>query len=1394
MMPAAKMMDPVLGIDIHIIQPPGPVPPVPIPHPFVGMLFDPMELAPFIGASVFINGMPKATAGSEGKALPPHIPIGGVFVPPPPGNECEMFMGSATVLFEGEPASYLALPALSCQSIGMPSPPRLKKKPKPILKLPTSVVLPIPMGPLVLIGGPPTISMTVIGMKLVMGAAGKAARKLRKMQKASKKIKAISDRIHKAARKAMDKLGVPPSARNKVHKSICTVTGHPVDVATGKVFTDNVDFELPGPLALRWERTWYSTSTYSGPLGHGWHHAYDISLCIEGKGLAVRMPDGRPRGFPVLQAGSEYFDRAEKITLARDAAGYFLRTKDHLTYRFSQAPDAGGIHPLVEIRTDAGHRLRFAYDSRGRLEWVLDSGGRRFRLVSDGQGRILEIQGPHPDDRERSCTLVSYLYDTRGDLVEARDSLGCSWKFRYQNHLLVQETNRNGLSFHFEYDGEGPDSRCTRTWGDGGIHDHKLQYDLQARTTTVVDSLGSRTVYKIVDSGLATEVIDPLGWKSSIIHDEFNEPLVHVDQLGGRTEYEYDDRGNCTKVSRLDGTVLEFKYKGDSTLLVKDALGGEWKWEYDERNRPTKRTDPLGRNLLFGYRGANLASLKDDRGSEIALQHDESHQIRSLKLANGAETRWEYDFLGRCRAIIDPRGNALRKDIDVAGQIRRVEEPDGLVRIFTYDPEGNVISAEEGRRKATFRYRGMNKLAERFESGVRVGFLYDTEERLIGVENEHGLVYRFRRGLRGDVDAEIGYDGMERKYLRDAKGRVTSLEKAGGTTTAYVHDAMDRILEARHGNGETETFVYAPDGQLLEAANGHSVVRYERDALGRVLKEVQGGHWVESGYDASGRRVSLRSSMGAWQTMDRDSMGDLLGITFASDKQPQDPIWEARFKRDLLGLELERTLPGGITSSWVRDPIGRPTLHSITRGNTRRTREYQWGAGRILTALKDSELGLYLFAHDSLGHLNGSKGPDGAYLFRLPDAVGNLFRSRAKDDCTYGPSGELLASTGPLGITHYEYDREGNLIRKSEPGGRTWIYEWNASGMMAGIIRPDGERVEFRYDALGRRISKAFKGRIRKWVWDDRNPLHEWVDDAPVPALPAGAPTSGAKAEEKAVSRRMEEFAGRQSIGPPADDPATETSPITWLFEPDSFVPMAKIIGRNRYSIVTDHIGTPLAMYDSQGRETWSALLDINGLVVSLKGDRDACPFRFRGQYEDAETGLYCNRFRYYDPSIGSYVSQDPLGQLSKLYSFVGDPTLAGDPFGLHEWVDPNDLNYSQAYVEGDTVDYERDMKNGDWDWDRKSKKGNNVAVLNVVEVDGQLVSMDNRRLLAAQNANLPKVPINRVNLDDIKPGTTITWRESLKRRLNSKPVGTNLPKVQLPPQGTKTKPTVVCS
>jgi hypothetical protein len=438
MMPAAKMMDPLLGLDIHMIQPPGPVPPLPIPHPFVGLLFDPMDLVPIVGATVMVNGMPRGIAGTAAKAVPPHIPIGGMFVPPPPGNEGEMFMGSATVQMDGDPASYLALPALTCQTIGMPAPFRMNPKKKTKMKslqLPLSVVLPIPMGLPVLVGGPPTISMMGMLQKLGMAGLGKAMKKLKKAMKASKKVKAVSDRIHKAASKAMKKLGVPPSVQNKVHKGICTVTGHPVDVATGKVFTDNVDFELPGPIPLKWERTWFSCSTYAGPLGHGWHHSYDLALVEDDKAVAVRMADGRPAAFPKLKPGESYYLRREKATLLRDGAGYVLRGRDRLLYRFAPQTTAKGEHPLVSVANPSERGIFFAYDAQGHLEAIKDSAGRLLKVNTDWQGRILSILGPHPDAEGQWVALMVYAYDDFGDMTEARDALVHSWKFRYKNHL-----------------------------------------------------------------------------------------------------------------------------------------------------------------------------------------------------------------------------------------------------------------------------------------------------------------------------------------------------------------------------------------------------------------------------------------------------------------------------------------------------------------------------------------------------------------------------------------------------------------------------------------------------------------------------------------------------------------------------------------------------------------------------------------------------------------------------------------------------------------------------------------------------------------------------------------------------------------------------------------------
>lgn len=1336
MMPAAKMLDPIMGIDVHILQPPGPVPPVPIPHPFIGMLFDPMDLAPIVGASVKVNMMPRAVAGTSGKGIPPHIPMGGMFVKPP-SNECEMFMGSATVLMDGDPASFTALPALSCHDIGMIAPIRTSPKKKTTMKsmaLPTSLVIAIPMGMPVLIGGPPTISMMGLAQKLGMAALGKAFAKWKKFAKGSKRAKAISDRIQAKAKKLMDKLGVPDSLQNKVSKAICTVTGHPVDVATGKVFTDTVDFSLPGPIPLVWERTWYSCSVYQGPLGHGWHHAYDLGLREDGRNVAVRMSDGRPVGFPALRVGERFFQRLDKLTLGRDEKGYWIEDLQKLRYRFEKVA-VDGNRPLTRIENRDGFHIAFERDSLGRLASIRDSAGRQLLVENDNLGRIAAILTQHPDKQAERLALVRYRYGEHGDMQYSADALGHVWQYQYLRHLLVKETNRNGLSFYFEWDNDATQARCLRTYGDEGIYDHKLKYDLESQSTEVIDSLGQKTVYHWNEQGVVEKTVDALGHVSLASFTEFAEKASETDALGLTTRYEYDDRGNLTLVQNPDGSKLEMAYAEDRQVAATDAVGGRWTWQYDENGRLSKRINSQGGETQFQYDQGRLTALQDALGGVTRFAYDSHENLIGLLLPTQAASGWEYDFLGRCTAAIDPLGNRQARFFDPVGNVIQVQEPDGNVRHLAYDAEGNVVHAKDMHYEVRFEYQGMSRLKARHQAGTSVKFEYDTEERLIGILNEHGLAYRFELDATGEVIRESGFDGLRRAYERDAAGRVARLKRPNGLEVKYTYDMAGRVQVIEHGEEEAESFAYRPDGALIQAANGSGKIAMERNLLGQLLKESVGDHWVSSEYDKLGNRLAMRSSLGAAQRISRNSLGDVEKVTAGrnGDENGFKVEWEMRLQRDILGQELNRELPGGLRATWKRDKLGRPIQHQIHGAFPTRERSYAWEPNDRIKSILDSQFGTRDFGYDALGNLAwASKGQE--FTFRTPDAVGNLFRTGEQGDRKYGPGGQLLEAKTKDGLTQYAYDADGNLIRKElkRPGSadkQTWTYHWNALGQLVRVVRPDGREVKFAYDPLGRRLRKTFGNRITHWVWDGNVPLHEWVVEKESPARSPAALPSPSEASKAAEARRSALLTTSPSQGPPTQWPGlaspesnaydlaaatgiwyvgalakenspsdatgtwsvqnllsqpaqaakpiapepdaiergTEKAPITWLFEPESFSPMAKLVGERKYSILTDHLGTPYFMANAEGKEVWSADIDIYGARVGGTGHAQQCPFRFPGQYEDEETGLYYNRFRYYDPEAGSYVSQDPIGLEggNAFYGYVSEPNKWVDPFGL---------------------------------------------------------------------------------------------------------------------------------
>ncbi|MDC9594724.1 RHS repeat-associated core domain-containing protein [Xenorhabdus sp. IM139775] len=93
-------------------------------------------------------------------------------------------------------------------------------------------------------------------------------------------------------------------------------------------------------------------------------------------------------------------------------------------------------------------------------------------------------------------------------------------------------------------------------------------------------------------------------------------------------------------------------------------------------------------------------------------------------------------------------------------------------------------------------------------------------------------------------------------------------------------------------------------------------------------------------------------------------------------------------------------------------------------------------------------------------------------------------------------------------------------------------------------------------------------------------------------------------------------------------------------------------------------------MFDPQGHRVWrqppQSLYGIRLKTGNENGQFDPGQ-KFAGQWFDDESGLVYNRYRYFSPEAGVYLTPDPLGLLggTNPYSYVHNPTGWIDPFGL---------------------------------------------------------------------------------------------------------------------------------
>lgn len=1010
----------------------------------------------------------------------------------------------------------------------------------------------------------------------------------------------------------------------------------PIDIASGSVYSNTTDISIPGRFPLSWGRSYNSALAQEddSPFGPGWVSPYFAKLTRIGKDYHFRSPAGALIQFPdpedSVEAGAIVRDPGSFHEIGKQ--GIFLRIT-HWTHagkvtRYQFQPGRNGQWwPMRTLVDEAGNGLDLAWDEQGRLQGIRQKVEKRTLSVAySAAGRIASVSFRHQDGRLQ--LLSRYEYDSKGRLSAAQDALGAAERYEYdKSGRLCREIAKDGGVFSFKYDDKG---RCIRSGGLDNYDLKVLRYLDHIGWTEVTNSLGKTNRYQWLGTGQVVLHVDPLGGKTETEYDAHGRIILLTDPMGGKTAYEYDEEGNRSKVTDALGNETLYEYNA-SHLVVRqtDPNGGKWEKAYDSSNRPVSAKDPQGNACSIEYDpSGNPVQLKKPDGSVIKRAYSMTGTLIEESDWEGRITSYLHDEFGRVAKRRDPDGSSAAYRYDLLGRMVEAAYSSGKSVKYEYDVGGNLVRiASSVETPVTFRYGSCRRLLEKkYGAGRSVRFTWGSEpDRLETVINEIGEIHRFKYDACDRVVAESGFDDRAVSFQVDLAGRCTGRTNGLGESIEWQLDPLGRIIGETLPDGEASAFAYDKLGNLLSAANAAGALAFDRDAVGRILKEDQNGFSIVREYGPMGEVRKIQTDAGI-------QFQYAYGGNGLASSIDANGLGVFEFTRNERSQISSLALPGGLRMEQSFDSRGRLLRQAVSGPESGSAapervleRDYSFDDSGMLLSVVDGQWGRSRYAHDEakrLTHFGTEMSRTDWRLNPCGDPVAAILDGEREIPCSYGPGGELLERDG---IT-YKYDGAGRLVSKSDPkeGGpaRHWTYSWDAKDRLRSVTTPTGETWEYAYDALGRRIGKKGPNREIRYIWDQDVLLHEIE-----------------------VGKDIR----------------------TWGFEPYTFKPLFRIQSGHLLSIICDHLGTPREMVDSLGKVAWSTNFDPWGNPLAGKGSLEDCPIRFQGQYSDPESGFYYNRYRYYDPKSGRFISKDPIGLEGGLsaFQYVPNPTHWVDPLGL---------------------------------------------------------------------------------------------------------------------------------
>ncbi|MDJ0944568.1 MAG: PKD domain-containing protein [Kiloniellales bacterium] len=936
---------------------------------------------------------------------------------------------------------------------------------------------------------------------------------------------------------------------------------------------------------------------------------------------------------------------------------------------------------LLSITDPVGLATSFTY-AAGLLSSITDPANRVTSFTQDSAGNLIRITDPDGSSRR-------FDYDERNLLTSQISKRGFASDYGYnfagQNTssslpdgavVAVSPANTLGL--------------VDPSLGQGTETNPAPNVRPETAVGTFSDALGNPVEFSVNVFGSTTETSDALGRTTQVERDQNNNAVVITTRNGRVDEFQYDDRGNVILERNAVGTSLQrerrFEHEDQFNRLVRrvdfagneerfeydasgnikktiDQKGGERTFEYDSKGLLLSTTDERGKVLTLTYDSlGNLESVVDPEGSTTVFEkdpagnvvrivegagsiaerdatasYDSMNRVLSATNGEGATTAFEYDAAGNLVERISATGEVLRRAYDELERVIEIDDPIEGATEFVYDFNGNLIESVDARGGlTTFEYDVVGQL---FKSVDAIGGIeeldYDPNGNLTKITNSLLQETIFSYDLFDRLESEVDHLGNQLSFEYDPRDNLTRTTEPSGDSFVIDYDELSRITRVTAPDDVID-LSYDARGNVLTLSDNDSALIFTYDGVGRVLTEATAAGGVQplvtltNTYDEVGNRVALSDTEGGATQFAFDAAGRLTRLITALS-QAIDLTY------DPAGRLEEVAYPNTTVSAFGYDTRGRLTQLDYKRGSTPfATFTYAYDAISNITSI-DEGTQFRAFQYDALQRLTagGSDGLTESYSY---DLLGNRTTSHLSISHTHDGINRLLEDEDFT----YTYDTDGNLESKTRKtsGAVTTTYTYNARNQLVRVDLPGGGVAEYKYDAIGRRITKTVDGLTTSFIYDGENILLEF-DDAGV-------------------------LSARYDYGPGRDRPLVQTR------------------GTQSFFFHADHRGSVRRITDGSGFVVNSYSYDSYGNVESaIEGVANS--FTFTGRERDVETGLYFYRARYYDPTSGRFLSKDPLGLATgdaNFFRYVGNnPINRVDPSGRLPFALPFAPQAAAAFV-----------------------------------------------------------------------------------------------------------------